>query len=570
MPATDAHSAPAAGPVTGLRALFPPAQWVPGYQAAWLRNDAAAGITLAAYAIPVSLAYASLAGLPPQHGIYCYLVAGIAYALFGTSRQLAVGPTSAISMLVGTTVAGMAAGDPARWVQIAALVALIFAALSVVAWALKLSSLVNFISETVLLGFKAGAAFTIAMTQLPKLFGVKGGGEHFFERVGTLAGQLPDTNPVVLGFGLVAIALLVAGEKLIPSRPVALLVVIASILALTFTPLSQYAFKTVGLLPVGLPEIALPSLRATDVDGVIPLALACFLLAYIEGVSAARALAQKNGYEIDARQELFALGASNLAASLGQGYPVAGGLSQSTVNDKAGARTPLALVFASVTIGLCLLFLTGLLKNLPDVVLAAIVLVAVKGLVNVTELRRIWALSKMEFAIAMVAFAGVLLLGILKGVLLAAIVSLLLLIRRAAQPHVARLGRVPGTSRYSDVGRHPENESVPGALILRVEAGLFYFNAGHVRDQVRSLLAASTDDLKLVVWDLSTSPNIDLAGARLIGDVQREVAARGAALRVVDAHSSVRDLIRKVVGTSVGEVSRRLSIEDALAESAPR
>ena len=570
MPATDANSAPAAGRATGLRALFPPAQWVPGYQAAWLRNDAAAGVTLAAYAIPVSLAYASLAGLPPQHGIYCYLVAGIAYALFGTSRQLAVGPTSAISMLVGTTVAGMAAGDPARWVQIAALVALIFAALSVVAWALKLSSLVSFISETVLLGFKAGAAFTIAMTQLPKLFGVKGGGEHFFERVGTLAGQLPDTNLVVLGFGLVAIALLVAGEKLIPSRPVALLVVIASILALTFTPLSQYAFKTVGLLPVGLPEIALPSLKATDVDGVIPLALACFLLAYIEGVSAARALAQKNGYEIDARQELFALGATNLAASLGQGYPVAGGLSQSTVNDKAGARTPLALVFASVTIGLCLLFLTGLLKNLPDVVLAAIVLVAVKGLVNVTELRRIWALSKMEFAIAMVAFAGVLLLGILKGVLLAAIVSLLLLIRRAAQPHVARLGRVPGTSRFSDVGRHPENESVPGALILRVEAGLFYFNAGHVRDQVRSLLAASGDGLRVVVWDLSTSPNIDLAGARLIGDVQREVAARGAALRVVDAHSSVRDLIRKVVGTSVGEVSRRLSIEDALAESAPR
>jgi MFS superfamily sulfate permease-like transporter len=289
------------------------------------------------------------------------------------------------------------------------------------------------------------------MTQLPKLFGVKGGGEHFFERVGTLAGQLPDTNPVVLGFGLVAIALLVAGEKLIPSRPVALLVVIASILALTFTPLSQYAFKTVGLLPVGLPEIALPSLKATDVDGVIPLALACFLLAYIEGVSAARALAQKNGYEIDARQELFALGASNLAASLGQGYPVAGGLSQSTVNDKAGARTPLALVFASVTIGLCLLFLTGLLKNLPDVVLAAIVLVAVKGLVNVTELRRIWALSKMEFAIALVAFAGVLLLGILKGVLLAAS------FRCCSDPRARSSSRTGGFRAPAALGR-------PGAI----------------------------------------------------------------------------------------------------------
>lgn len=550
-----------------MRALFPPAQWLPGYQASWLRNDAAAGITLAAYAIPVSLAYASLAGLPPQHGVYCYLVAGIAYALFGTSRQLAVGPTSAISMLVGTTVAGMAAGDPGRWVQIAALVALVFAVLSFAAWALKLSSLVNFVSETVLVGFKAGAALTIAMTQLPKLFGVKGGGDHFFDRVATLFGQLPEADVVVLGFGLVAIALLVAGEKLLPSRPIALLVVIASILALTFTPLSQHAFKTVGLLPVGLPDLGAPELRARDVDGVIPLAFACFLLAYIEGVSAARALAQKNGYEIDARQELLALGATNLAASLGQGYPVAGGLSQSTVNDKAGAKTPLALVFASATIGLCLLFLTGLLKNLPDVVLAAIVLVAVKGLVDVAELRRLWSFSRMEFGIALIALSGVLLLGILKGVLLAAVVSMLLLIRRAAHPHVATLGRIPGTSRYSDVERHPENEAVPGALILRVEAGLFYFNAAHVRDRIRELLAASGDGLRVVVWDLSTSPAADIAGVRLIGEIQREAAARGASLRVVDARAAVRDLIRKAVGESVGEVSRRLSIDDALAQA---
>lgn len=204
---------------------------------------------------------------------------------------------------------------------------------------------------------------------------------------------------------------------------------------------------------------------------MIPLAFACFLLAYIEGVSAARTIAAKHGTEIDARQELFALGAANVATALGQGYPVAGGLSQSTVNDNAGARTPLALVFASATIALCLLFLTGLLRNLPDVVLAAIVLVAVKGLVDLAELRRIRDLSRMEFGVAMVAFAGVLLLGILKGVLLAALVSMLLLVGRTANPHVARLGRVPGTTRYSDAERHPENESIPGVAIVRVESG---------------------------------------------------------------------------------------------------
>ena len=548
--------------------IFPPAQWLRHYPSSWLRDDVVAGITLAAYAIPVSLAYASLAGLPPQYGIYCYLVGGLAYALFGSSRQLAIGPTSAISMLVGTTVAGMAGGDMARWGQIAALTALLFALMSFLAWALRLSSLVSFISETILLGFKAGAALTIAMTQLPKLFGVPGGGDHFFERVWVLGGQLPDTKPVILAFGVAAIVLLVVGDKLFPARPVALGVVIASILALSVTPLSQFGFKTVGVLPAGLPDLALPGLRPREVDGVVPLAFACFLLAYIEGVSAARALAQKHGTEIDSRQELLALAATNFAVAFAHGYPVAGGLSQSTVNDKAGARTPLALVFASITIAACLLFLTGLLRTLPEVVLAAIVLVAVTGLVNVPELRRVWVLSRMEFSIALAAFAGVLLLGILKGVLLAAVVSMLLLIHRAARPHVALLGRIPATHRYSDLARHPENETVPGVLIVRVESSLLYFNVGHVREEVRRHLAAAGHQLRLVVWDLSTSPYVDIAGVRLLGETQRALAAQGVAMRIVEARAPVRDLIRKEIGMSLGEVNRRISIDDAIADAA--
>jgi high affinity sulfate transporter 1 len=555
-----------AGKTRRWKAIFPPTQWLARYEAAWLRHDIVAGVTLAAYAIPVALAYATLAGLPPQYGIYCYLVAGPAYALFGSSRQLAIGPTSAISMLVGATLLGMAEGDPQRWAAIAALTALLFATMSVLAWLLRLSSLVNFISETILLGFKAGAALTIGLTQLPKLFGVPGGGESFFERLWILAGQLGQTNLAVLAFGLVAIALLVLGEKLLPGRPIALLVVAASIVALSLTPLAALGFKVVGVLPAGLPKLELPSLRPRDVDGILPLAFACFLLAYIEGVSAARALAQRHGYEIDPRQELLALGAANAAVAFAQGYPVAGGLSQSTVNDKAGAKTPLALVFASVTIALCLLFLTGLLANLPNVVLAAIVLVAVKGLINIPELRRVWRLSRMEFWVAMAAFAGVLLLGILKGVLLAALVSMLLLIHRAANPHVARLGRVPGTRRYSDFERSPDNEEIPGVLIVRVESGLFYFNVGHVHGRIRSYIAASGPDLRLLVWDLASSPYVDIAGARMLGEIQRELAARDAKLRLVDARASVRDLVRAEVGLSVGEVARRISVDDVLRE----
>jgi sulfate permease, SulP family len=552
-----------------LRDLFPPARWLPRYRAAWLGRDALAGITLAAYAIPVSLAYASLAGLPPQAGIYCYLVAGIPYALFGSSSRLAIGPTSAISLVVGTTVAGMAGGDPGRRAQIAAVTALVFAAMAFLAWALKLSALVNFISETILLGFKTGAALFIAMTQLPKLFGVPGGGDQFFVQVWTLGGQLPDAKPAVLAFGLAAVALLLVGERLFPARPVALVVVIASIVALSVTPLAGLGFKTVGLLPAGLPHLGRPALRSSEVDDLIPLAFACFLLAYIEGVAAARALALKNGEEIDSRQELFALAAANCAAGLGHGFPVTGGLSQSAVNDNAGAKSPLSLVFASAAIAACLLFLTGLLRNLPDVVLAAIVLVAVMHLIDIGELRRIWALSRVEFSIAIASFAGVLVLGILKGVLLAAVISVLVVIGLTAYPHVARLGRVPGTRLYSDLERHPDNEQVPGVLIVRVEARILYFNVEHIRAEVNRYIADAGDGLRLVVWDLSASSYVDIAGVRLLGEFQRKLAARGVTLRIVDALASVRALIRREVGMSVGEISRRISIDDVITGTVP-
>jgi SulP family sulfate permease len=554
-------------PVSGWRAVFPPAQWLSSYQSKWLANDAIAGVTLAAYGIPVSLAYASLAGLPPQYGIYCYLVGGLFYALFGSSRQLAIGPTSAISMLVGVTVAGMAQGDPGRWASIAALTAVVIAAMCVLAWLFRLSSLVNFISETILLGFKAGAALTIAMTQLPKLFGVQGGGHGFFESAVTLGSQLPDTNFAVLAFGLAALAVLLLGEKFLPGRPIALFVVVIAIIVLSVTPLGDLGFKIVGALPQGLPDFRLPDLRVRDVDGVIPLAFACLLLAYVESVSAARTLAQAHGYEIDARQELLGLGAANLGAAFFQAYPVAGGLSQSSVNDKAGAKTPLALVFASVTIGLCLMFLTGMLYNLPNVVLAAIVLVAVKGLINIGELRHVWRVSRFEFGVAMVAFAGVLLLGILKGVIVAVLVSMLLLIRRAAHPHVAFLGRIPGTRSYSDMERNADNEAVPGALMFRVEASLLYFNGEHVRDAVWQKIRSNSGTLSLVVCDLSTSPVVDLAGARMLAQLHGDLKAAGIRLRLVGAHAAVRDILRaEGLEESIGYFGRRITGADVIDE----
>jgi len=552
------------------RSLFPPVQWLADYRPAWLAGDIAAGVTLAAYAIPVSLAYAGLAGLPPQVGVYGYLLGGLGYALFASSRQLAIGPTSAISLMIGATVGDMAGGDAQRYGEIASLVGFAVAALCLFAWLLRLSGLVKLISDSILVGFKAGAGLTIAMTQLPALFGLAGGGHNFFDRAWTLAEQFGQTQPLVLLVGSIAIALLVVGERVLPGKPVALGVVALSILVATLLALPSLGVPVTGKIPAGLPSLAGPAHRLRDVEGIIPLAGGCLLLAYIEGVSAARTLAARHGYTLDPRQELLAIGAANLAAAMGHGYPVAGGLSQSVVNDKAGAQTPLALVFASVALALCLMFLTGLLQNLPKAVLAAVVLTAVYGLVDFPALLRMWRVSRLDFYAAAIALGAVLALGILQGILLAALCSIVLLLMRVSQPHVAQLGRIPGTSIYSDMDRHPENEPLVGVIAFRPEASLIYVNADSVREWAQGRIEAASCPVHLVVCDLSAAPYLDLAGARMLHQLHDDLAARKISLRIIGAHGAVRDLLRaEGLDEKVGALRRVLTLQDLLDGTRP-
>jgi SulP family sulfate permease len=548
--------------------LFPIVAWIKDYKRKNLKKDFIAGLTLAAYGIPVSMAYATLAGLPPQYGIYGYLIGGVFYTLLGTSRQLAIGPTSAISLLIGTTIATMANGDIQRWADIASLTALVFSILALIAYFLRLNGIINFISETVLVGFKAGAAITIGLTQLPKLFGVKGGGENFLERIILLFQQLPDTNTAVLLFGITAIIILITGEKMLPGKPIAILIVTVSIILISTTSLVHHGFSTVGAIPTGLPQFHLPALHLKDVDGVLPLALACFLLSYIESVSAARTLAQKNGYTIDPRQELLALGVANAAVAFGHGYPVAGGLSQSAVNDTAGAKTTISLVFASVAIAFCLVFLTGFLQNLPTVILASIVLVAIRGLFDLDEIKHLYKINKQEFYIAMIALVGVLIWGILTGVLLAAIITLLLLIKATSSPYVAFLGRIPGTNRYSDLERHPENEIIKGVLIVRIESSVFYFNVENIKDQLWEKINNETHSLHTVLFDLSSSPKIDLAGVRFFKQFFMDLKAKNISLKVTEARAEVRDNLRaEGLEVLLGHISRSVSVDDLVVKA---
>jgi MFS superfamily sulfate permease-like transporter len=284
-------------------------------------------------------------------------------------------------------------------------------------------------------------------------------------------------------------------------------------------------------------------------------------------VAIGRTFADKHGYRVDSNQEFLALAGANLAAGLGQGYPISGGMSQSLVNESGGARTPLSGLIAAGAILLVAVFCTGLLRNLPQPVLAAVVIMAVAGLVKVKVLRRLWHYHRSEFLVAIAALLGVLGAGLLKGVLVGAIISLVLVLRRGSTPHVAFLGRIPGTRRFSDLARHTDNEPIPGALPLRVESPILYFNAEHVFDTVLARVDAATEPLRLAIWDMSTSPAVDLGGARMILNLQRELSRRGIGLRIVNAHSSVRDMLRlEDVDDVVGTIDRFTTLPNAVEQ----
>jgi high affinity sulfate transporter 1 len=560
----EGHEERQSPPGTRLRGALPILDWLRGYRPEWARADAIAGVTLAAYAVPVSLAYATIAGLPPERGLYGYLFAAV-YCLFGTSRQLALGPTSAISLVVGTAIAEQAPGDVERAAAIGSLAALLVGAITVAAWLLRLGSVVNFVSETVLAGFKVGAALVIASTQLPKLFGLAAQGDGFFARMANLARDLPGTHPWALAVGGGALLLILLSERILPNRPVVLGVVVLSILATALLDLEARGVRVVGALPEGIPVPSLPGVRLRDVDGLLLVALACFLLAYVEGSSVARTFALRNRYRVDPDQELLALGAANLAVGLGHGYPVAGGMSQSAVNASAGARTPLALVAASLAIAAVLLLAADLTRNLPEPLLAAVVLGAVRGLFDPAELVFLWRASRPEFRVALVALAGVLALGVLRGVIVAAILSLLTLIRRAERPPMAALGRIPGSDRFRNLENHPEAERTPGVLVFRVEGALVYFNAEHVRAELLHHVDEAPEPVRRVVFELAAVPHLDLAGARLLATLRDELAARGADLRLAEARRSVRQTLRRAgVEQGLGALDRRRSIAELL------
>lgn len=545
---------------------LPILNWLQSYNKEWLRCDFMAGMTLAAFTIPEAMAYAGLAGLPPHAGLYASITAPLLYMIFGSSRQLAVGPTSAVSVLVASGLAALIIESQAHYYALASMTAVLMGAMAFIARGLKLGFLVNFISDSVLVGFSSGAALVIVSTQVGKLFGISGAHGQFFERILYLLLHLGETNPWALFTGVVGILTMVLGEHRFPRLPWTLLVVAAAIVVATVGDLANHGVQLIGAVPAGLPGVVLPALTLAETRDLLAVAFAAFVLAYIEGMSMARSYASKNKYRVDADQELIALGFACVGAGMTQGYPVAGSFSRTALNDASGARTPLAGGFSAVLVACVLIFTADLFTRLPEPILASVVLVAVRGLFRLKALQCLHDLRRREFWTAMAALLGVLVFGILSGVLVGVVLSLLLVIARASQARFSILGRVPGRLQFADLRDNPENITIPGLSIIRLDECVFYANAESLRDRIVETVKSGNPPIHSVVLDLEMTSDLDIPGAEMLGALHEELGAGGVRLRLSRLQPEARDLLdRSGITERVGAENIHLRTIGAVA-----
>ena len=547
--------------------IVPVLRWLPSYDKKWLKFDIIAGLTLAAFAIPDNMAYATLAGLPPEYGLYAGIMAPLAYFFFASSRHAALGPSSSESIMVATFFAAMVIGSPAEYAGLVALTAILVGVICVVAWLLRLGFLVNLISGPVMKGFLVGTGIVIIVSQIPKLLGLSGAPSSFFGKIIFILQNLSEINIYALVLGIGALLLFFALEHKFPRLPGSLIVVILSIILVWLTGLEEYGVEIVGTIPQGLPELGIPVFSLGDAAVVFPLAIGLFVLSFVELSSIARTYAKAHEYEIDNNQELLALGASSVAVGIGQGFPIGGSFSKSAVTDKNGAQTQLAgAVAAGVTI-LVVLYLTGFFYYLAEPVIAALIVVAVFKMVDIAGLARIGHINKTEIYIALITFGGVLLFGILAGVLIGAALSLIEIMYRFTFPHMVVLGRIPGTNLFGDVERHPENQEIPGVFIYRIDAPLIFANAESFKDNFSKALKQEQRPIHLAIIDLNSSPITDVTGVDMIHDLIDELDRKGIVLRLANASGKVRDVFRAAgIEDKVGKLDRTTTISAILEQ----
>lgn len=524
--------------------FLPILHWGRAYPREFLRGDLVAGLTVGVMLIPQGMAYANLAGMPPVTGLYAAIVGIVAYAVLGTSGSLAVGPVAITSLLTVSGLQSIVPPEDATYPAVAALLALSVGAVLVVAGLLRLGFLVNFLSHPVISGFTSAAAITIGLSQVKDLLGVDiGRPEGVVATVRALWEELGSVSGWTLAVGIGAIAALVAGKRLAPRAPVALAVLVVATFLTWAMSLVDRGVAVLGEVPTGLPTPRMPELDASLLGDLAPVALTIAVIAYAEGVSVAKAIARRTRDKIDANQELVATGASNVASGFFGGFPIAGGFSRTAVNHSAGARTPLASLVTAAMLVVTVLWLTPALHDLPKAVLAAVVIVAVAGLVDVRDAVETFRTRRVDFAALAVTFLSTLLIGVEPGLAIGLVFSLLMFVYRSANPHTTELGRVEGTDEYRNVDRWPTSTS-ERCVLLRVDGPLFFANTKALEDRVAALVA-DRPGLTHVVLDASGIGDLDASGAHLLHELDDDLTASGVTLRLATVRGPVRDVMHR-------------------------
>jgi SulP family sulfate permease len=561
-----------AGWRSALRQAIPALEWLPQWKVNW-RHDVLAALAVWAVLVPQAMAYAVLAGVPPVYGLYVAIVGLVLYGLLGTSREVNVGPSSSVAVVSAATVAPLAAGDGETYIALSAALALTTGLILVAGGLARLGFVAEFLANPVLAGYFLGLAITIVLGQLPALLGIPAGTGGFFERLWELVGDLSDVDRWTAAVGLVSLALMLALQRFVPRLPAALIAVVSGVAASRALDLAGEGVAVVGSFPVALPELGLPSVGPSDYRRILWGALGVAILAYAESIAIARPFAREKGYEVDANRELVAVGIANVGAGVSQGFPIDASAARTTVAARSGQRSQLAGLVSAGLVVLTIIALSGFFADLPNATLAAVVTAAVLPLLRTGELRRLWRLDTVDFALAALCFAGVLIAGVLGGIVIAVIASLGALVYRSYTPHTAVLGRLRGGQEgdedygFRDISRHPEGETYPGLLIFRFDQEIFFANAALFRDRIRDLVAGADPPIRRVVVDASAITYVDTTGLDMLGELQIELEKQGIGLMFARLKGPVHDVFTRAEATGAIRHFRRFpTLRSAVAD----
>lgn len=529
-----------------LHRLFPILTWLPQYKRAWLGADLNAGLTVGIMLIPQGMAYAMIAGLPPVYGLYAALVPQLIYVLTGTSRKLGMGPVAMDSLLVAAGLGALKLSGILEYIGMAIFLALFMGVLQVVLGLLKMGFLVRFLSKPVISGFTSAAAVIIGFSQLKHLLGTNVPGSNRFHLLLYQSFQhLDEIHGLTVLVGILSIGIILLFKRINSKWPASLIAVVLSILASIWLKLEEKGVRVVGEIPQGLPGFELPTVPLDRLQDLLPIAITLALIAFMEAISVAKAVEEQDKTdELRPNQELIALGLSNVLGSFFQSYPTTGGFSRTAVNHQTGARSPLALFFSALVIGITLLFITDWFYPLPNAILAAVIMVAVSGLIDVRYPVELYHKRKDEFILLLITFGITLFIGIKEGILLGVLFSLLLLVYRTSQPHIAVLGRIKGSPYFRNLDRFEEEaEATPGILMFRFDSELYFGNKDYFKQELYRLIQENPSPVKTVILNAKSVNYIDSTAVYTLRQILDDLHEKEITFLVAGAIGPTRDIL---------------------------